>query len=53
MKMIAEGYFATKSFSSLKQGIEAETPIIDSLYDILFKEESAEKTMKKLIKKLI
>ena len=53
MKMIAEGYFATKNFSSLKQGIEAETPIIDSLYDILFKEESAEKTMKKLVKKLI
>jgi len=53
MKMIAEEYFATKNFSSLKQGIEAETPIIDSLYDILFKEESAEKTMKKLVKKLI
>jgi glycerol-3-phosphate dehydrogenase (NAD(P)+) len=53
MKMIAEGYFAIKNFSSLKQGIEAETPIINSLYDILFKEESAEKTMKKLIKKLI
>ncbi len=53
MKMIAEGYFATKNFSSLKQGIDAETPIIDSLYDILFKEESADKTMKKLVKKLI
>ena len=53
MKMITEGYFATKNFSSLKQGIEAETPIIDSLYDILFKKESAEKTMKKLVKKLI
>lgn len=53
MKMIAEGYFASKNFTSLKKGIDVETPIIDSLYDVLFKEESAEKTMKKLVKKLI
>ena len=43
MKMIAEGFFATKNFSSLKQGIEAETPIIDSLYDILFKKNLLKK----------
>ena len=42
----AEGNFASKNFTSLKKGIDLETPIIDSLYDILFKEESAEKIIK-------
>ena len=42
----AEGHFASKNFTSLKKGIDLETPIIDSLYNILFKEESAEKIIK-------
>lgn len=51
--MIVEGYIAFKNFTSLKKGLNVETPIIVSLYDILFKGEFAKKTMKKLVKKLI
>ena len=53
MKMIVEGYIAFKNFTSLKKGLNVETSIIVSLYDILFKGEFAKKTMKKLVKKLI
>jgi len=52
MNMIAEGYYASKNCEVLKAECSAETPIIDSLYEILFKGKSASKTMQQLVQKL-
>ena len=52
MNMIAEGYYASKNFAVLKAECSVETPIMDSLYEILFKGKSASKTMQQLVQKL-
>ena len=52
INMIAEGYYASKNFAVLKAECSVETPIMDSLYEILFKGKSAAKTMQQLVQKL-
>jgi glycerol-3-phosphate dehydrogenase (NAD(P)+) len=54
MSMIAEGYYATKSAFELNQEKEkkAKTPIIDAVYNILYKNKDARKVFKCLTEKL-
>ena len=55
MSMIAEGYYASKSAHQINQGKEkpAQTPIIDTVYDILYMNKDAKKAFKKLTEKLV
>ena len=48
MSMVAEGYYATKSAYKINQKNEANTPIIDSVYRILYENKSAKEEFKKL-----
>nr|WP_298996497.1 NAD(P)H-dependent glycerol-3-phosphate dehydrogenase [uncultured Allomuricauda sp.] len=54
MNMVAEGYYAAKSAHDLMSKLEkkAKTPIIDAVYNILYKEKEAKKTFKRLTEKL-
>ncbi|MCF6297718.1 MAG: NAD(P)H-dependent glycerol-3-phosphate dehydrogenase [Flavobacteriaceae bacterium] len=48
MNMIAEGYYATKSAYKINQKKKARTPIIDTVYAVLYKKKDAKKEFKKL-----
>jgi len=48
MSMIAEGYYATKSAFKMKEENGATTPIIDTVYSILYENKSPQKEFKKL-----
>ncbi len=48
MSMVAEGYYATKSAYEIKNEKEARTPIIDTVYGILYNHKQAKKEFKKL-----
>jgi glycerol-3-phosphate dehydrogenase (NAD(P)+) len=48
MSMIAEGYYATKSAFKMKEKNGANTPIIDTVYSILYENKSPQKEFKKL-----
>jgi glycerol-3-phosphate dehydrogenase (NAD(P)+) len=54
MSMIAEGYYATKSAYQINQAKEtsAQTPIIDTVYEILYLNKNAKNAFKKLTEKL-
>ncbi len=52
MSMIAEGYYATKSAYKLKNENGANTPIINTVYNVLYKNKSPKKEFKKLSDKL-
>ncbi|WP_350286555.1 NAD(P)H-dependent glycerol-3-phosphate dehydrogenase [uncultured Croceitalea sp.] len=54
MNMVAEGYYATKSAHLLMDKLEkkSKTPIINAVYDILYKQKNPKKTFKKLTEKL-
>jgi len=52
MNMIAEGYYATKSAYVMNLDIQAKTPIIDAVYDILYNGKEPKKVFKKLIDKI-
>ena len=54
MNMVAEGYYATKSAHLLMYKLEkkSKTPIINAVYDILYKQKNPKKTFKKLTEKL-
>ncbi len=55
MKMIAEGYYATKSAYELnekKADKKAKTPIINAVYSILYQEKEPKQVFKKLTEKL-
>ncbi len=52
MSMVAEGYYATKSAYKLNQKYEANTPIINAVYEILYEGKEAKKVFKKLTDKL-
>ncbi len=52
MSMVAEGYYATKSAWELNQKYGAKTPIIDSVYEILYEGKSAKKIFEKLTNRL-
>lgn len=54
MSMIAEGYYATKSAYQINQSKEkpAQTPIVDTVYEILYMNKNAKKAFKRLTEKL-
>jgi glycerol-3-phosphate dehydrogenase (NAD(P)+) len=54
MSMIAEGYYATKSAYHINQAKEtpASTPIIDTVYEILYRNKNAKNAFKKLTEML-
>ena len=54
MNMVAEGYYATKSAYKLKANFKKKvrTPIIDTVYEVLYKKKSAKKAFKILADKL-
>lgn len=52
MSMVAEGYYATKSAYEIKQKNGARTPIINTVYQILYEGKDAKKLFLKLTEKL-
>ncbi len=48
MSMVAEGYYATKSAYKINQINNAETPIINTVYNILYGGKEAKEQFKKL-----
>jgi glycerol-3-phosphate dehydrogenase (NAD(P)+) len=48
MSMIAEGYYATKSAYKINKKNKARTPILDAVYNVLYKRKSAKKEFNKL-----
>lgn len=52
MSMIAEGYYATKSAWTINKKNKAKTPIINSVYSILYENKNPKKVFKKLVEKL-
>jgi len=48
MSMVAEGYYATKSAYLINQKNDADTPIIDTIYRILYENKDAKKEFNKL-----
>ena len=48
MSMVAEGYYATKSAYKMKEENGANTPIIDTVYNILYANKNPKKEFKKL-----
>jgi glycerol-3-phosphate dehydrogenase (NAD(P)+) len=54
MSMVAEGYYATKSAYQINESQEkpAKTPIIDTVYEIIYLEKNAKSAFMKLTKKI-
>ncbi len=52
MNMIAEGYYATAGAYNINKEKKVKTPIINSVYDILYEAKDPKKVMKKLADKL-
>ena len=48
MSMVAEGYYATVSAFKINQKNKAKTPIIDTVYDVLYAEKDAKISFEKL-----
>lgn len=48
MNMVAEGYYAAQSIYETSKQNQLKTPIIDTIYDILYEEKNAENLFKKL-----
>jgi len=48
MSMIAEGYYATKSAYKIKEEKSARTPILDTIYGILYENKDPKIQFKKL-----
>ncbi|MDP5230457.1 MAG: NAD(P)H-dependent glycerol-3-phosphate dehydrogenase [Cellulophaga sp.] len=54
MKMVAEGYYATKSAYEInaKRKKKSKTPILDAVYQVLYNEKNAKKVFKALTEEL-
>jgi glycerol-3-phosphate dehydrogenase (NAD(P)+) len=53
MKMVAEGYYATKNMFLLNQQLQIKMPILNAVYAILYEGKSPKKTIEKLAEKLV
>ena len=53
MKMIAEGYYATKNLHLLNEKLHINMPIMDTVYEIIYEGKSARKSIEKLSEKLV
>jgi glycerol-3-phosphate dehydrogenase (NAD(P)+) len=52
MSMVAEGYYATKSAFKIKEENGANTPIINTVYNVLYNNKDPKKEFEKLTNKL-
>lgn len=52
MSMIAEGYYAAESAYKINEKLGAKTPIINAVYEILYKGKDPKKTFAKLTEKV-
>ena len=52
MRMVTEGYYATKSSYKIKDTFSIKTPIIDAVYSVLYKGKEPKVVFKKLAEKL-
>ena len=52
MSMIAEGYYAAESAFKIKEETGAKTPIIDAVYEVLYRGKDPKKIFTKLTEKL-
>ena len=52
MSMVAEGYYAAESAYKINEKLGAKTPIINAVYDILYKAKDPKQTFKKLTEKV-
>jgi len=52
MSMVAEGYYAAESAFKINQELGAKTPIINAVYQVLYKGKDPKMTFKKLTEKL-
>ncbi|HEY1047511.1 MAG TPA: NAD(P)H-dependent glycerol-3-phosphate dehydrogenase [Bacteroidia bacterium] len=53
MNMIAEGYYATKTMKEINETVNADMPILDAVYDIIYKGGNARRIMKELTRNII
>ncbi len=53
MTMVAEGYYAAECIRHIASGLEAQLPIADTVYEILYRNASARRKMRDLTHKLI
>jgi len=53
MKMIAEGYYATKTVFELNQTMKIKMPIMDAMYNIIYKNMPTKNEIEKLCDKLV
>ena len=52
MDMIAEGYYGSKSAFQINKKFKSNTPILDTVYTIMYEKTNAKKAFKKLESKL-
>ncbi|MGB5941565.1 MAG: NAD(P)H-dependent glycerol-3-phosphate dehydrogenase [Leeuwenhoekiella sp.] len=52
MNMVAEGYYAAESAYKLNEKLGAKTPIIDAVYEILYKNKNPKKAFEKLTERV-
>jgi glycerol-3-phosphate dehydrogenase (NAD(P)+) len=50
--MIAEGYYATKSLMEMNEKFKVDLPILTAVYQIIYANRSAKKTMQELAENL-
>lgn len=53
MNMVAEGYYATKTMKEVNETVQADTPILDAVYNIIYNKIPARKIMEELTRKII
>jgi glycerol-3-phosphate dehydrogenase (NAD(P)+) len=53
MKMVAEGYYATKNLHELNEKMQVKMPIMDTVFQIIYEGKSAKKAIEKLSEKLV
>lgn len=53
MNMIAEGYYATKTMHDINEDVKSDMPILDAVFEIIYKNASTKKTMAALTEKLV
>jgi len=53
MNMVAEGYYATKTMREVNEDVNADMPILNAVYDIIYNHLPAKKIMMELTRKII
>ena len=53
MKMMAEGYYATKNLHDINERMQVKMHIMDAVFQILYENASAKQVIGKLTEKLV